>query len=313
MKIAVAGSGAMGASFGFLLAEVGNEVILIDGWEDQVETIKEKGLTFEMAGTTTTRKMNIYYPQEVKKHASDIDLVILFTKAMQLDDMLKEIKFSLTGHTQVLCLLNGMGHEQIVAQYVPKENFLLGNTLWSASLVKPGAVKLHPGGNVNLKNMAPNRKEEALKIIDVLNKAKLNANYAEEIMTSIYKKLCTNASFNGLCTLFDSTVAEFGNTAPSKEIVSQIVSEIIAVAKVEDVELSYDEMMAIFETVCDPTKMGGHYPSMHQDLVKNLRRTEVDYINGVIAKKGQKYGIPTPYNQLITKMIHTKEELLNAK
>ena len=313
MKIAIAGSGAMGASFGFLLAEAGNEVILIDSWKEQVETIKEKGLTFKMGDQVTTRDMNIYYPYEVGTHTNHLDLVILFTKAMQLDEMLKEIKSALTTDTQVLCLLNGMGHEKIVSHYVPKENFLLGNTLWSASLVKPGEVMLYPGGNVNLKNMAPTGHDAALKVVDVLNKAGLSATYAEAVMASIYKKLCVNACCNGLCTLFDSTIAEFGRTTPAIDIVSQIVTEIIAVAKIEGVELDHGEMITTFKAVCDPTKMGGHHPSMHQDLIKNKRLTEVDYINGIIAKKGQEYGIPTPYNQLVTHLIHVKEELLNAK
>jgi len=313
MKIAIAGAGAMGASFGFLLAEAGHNVILIDGWDRQVEKIKSDGLTFEINGKATTKKMDIYYPHEVKHRVNDIELVILFTKAMQLDSMLSDIQDALTANTKVLCLLNGMGHEEVVARYVPKENFLLGNTLWSAALLEPGSVKLYPGGNVNLKNRDPKSKDDAIKVVDVLSEAGISANYADEVMASIYKKLCVNAFCNGLCTLFDVTIAEFGNTKSALEVVNQIISEIIAIAKFEGIALDHQEMMTSFETVCDPEKMGGHYPSMHQDLVKNGRLTEVDYINGVIAKKGQQYGIPTPYNKLITEMIHIKEELLNAK
>lgn len=313
MKIAIAGSGAMGASFGFLLAEAHQEVILIDSWCKQVETIREKGLTFKMGERTSKKKMNICYPHTLKQQVDHLDLVILFTKAMQLEDMLNSIKTALTPHTSVLCLLNGIGHEKIISQYVPKENFLLGHTLWSASLLKPGEVKLYPGGSVNLKNRASTRKEAALEIVDILNKAGLAANYAQDIMTSIYKKLGVNACCNGLCTLFDTTIAEFGETAPAAGIVSQILSEIIAVAKVEGTQLNHQEMITTFKDVCDREKMGNHYPSMHQDLMKNHRRTEVDYINGAIAKKGKDYGISTPYNQLITDLIHIKEALLNAK
>ncbi|WP_321533513.1 ketopantoate reductase C-terminal domain-containing protein, partial [Enterococcus faecium] len=40
---------------------------------------------------------------------------------------------------------------------------------------------------------------------------------------------------------------------------------------------------------------GLHYPSMYQDLIKNHRLTEIDYINGAVWRKGQKYDIATPY------------------
>ncbi len=56
-----------------------------------------------------------------------------------------------------------------------------------------------------------------------------------------------------------------------------------------------------------------HYPSMYQDLVKNNRRTEVDYINGYVASHGKKYGLKTPYCNLLTQEVHTKEDLQHAK
>ncbi len=36
-------------------------------------------------------------------------------------------------------------------------------------------------------------------------------------------------------------------------------------------------------------------PSMGQDILKG-RRTEIDYINGLVAEKGAEFGIPTPVN-----------------
>ncbi|MPM76345.1 hypothetical protein SDC9_123343 [bioreactor metagenome] len=49
---------------------------------------------------------------------------------------------------------------------------------------------------------------------------------------------------------------------------------------------------------------------MHQDLIQNGRYTEVDYINGYISKKGKEFNIDTLYNDLITNLIHGKEELI---
>ena len=46
--------------------------------------------------------------------------------------------------------------------------------------------------------------------------------------------------------------------------------------------------------------------------IKN-RLTEIDYINGAIARKGQQYGVDTPYCALITELVHCKEQLLGAK
>lgn len=44
LKIAIAGAGAMGSRFGLMLHQGGNEVLLIDGWAEHVQQIKEHGL-----------------------------------------------------------------------------------------------------------------------------------------------------------------------------------------------------------------------------------------------------------------------------
>jgi 2-dehydropantoate 2-reductase len=52
---------------------------------------------------------------------------------------------------------------------------------------------------------------------------------------------------------------------------------------------------------------------MYQDLIRNHRKTEIDYINGAVWQKGKNYQIDTPYCAFLTQLIHAKEELLNAK
>ena len=46
-----------------------------------------------------------------------------------------------------------------------------------------------------------------------------------------------------------------------------------------------------------------YYPSMAQDVLMYKRQTEIDTLNGAIVKYGKQYGIPTPYNDFITKAI----------
>ena len=52
---------------------------------------------------------------------------------------------------------------------------------------------------------------------------------------------------------------------------------------------------------------------MYQDLIKNHRLTEIDYINGAVSRKGKKYGIATPYCHFLTELIHAKEDSLQVK
>ncbi|KAH0795591.1 2-dehydropantoate 2-reductase [Histomonas meleagridis] len=312
MKITIAGAGAMGSRFGLMLHEAGYKVTLIDGWKDHVTAIKEHGLVANFNGENKVAKIPIILQSEIDT-TEKTDMIILFTKAMQLDKMLQDIKPLITDQTKVICLLNGIGHEDVIEKYVPLSNIFIGNTMWTAELEGPGKVKLFGNGSVELQNLSEGKESDAIEISSILSKAGLNAKYSSNIRYSIYRKACVNGTMNGLCTILDVNMATFGKTRYASDIVESIVREFAAVAAHEGVNLDTCEVIDHVKTCFNPDTIGMHFPSMHQDLIKNNRITEIDYINGAVSRKGKKYGIPTPYCDFLTMLIHCKEDILGAK
>ena len=312
MKIIIAGAGAMGSRFALMLHQAKNEVILVDGWQEHIDAIRANGLKANFNGEEISAKIPIYHQKEVNKVDFSAELVILFTKVMQLDGMLQAIKPLIGEKTKVLCLLNGIGHEDIIRNYVPLNNLLLGNTMWTAGLEGPGKAKLFGNGSIDLQNLGTAGKSDAQAVIEVLNKAGLNARYSENILSSIYKKACVNGTMNGLCTILDSNMADFGETTVSEQIVKSIVSEFFAVANAQNIELHMDEVLTQIHSCYNRETIGLHHPSMYQDLIINHRLTEIDYINGAIVRKGKEFDIPTPYCSFLTQLVHAKEQLIGA-
>lgn len=314
MKIAIAGAGAMGSRFAVMLAQGGNEdLTLIDGWPEHVAAIKENGLAADLGedGQGVSLQVPVWMQSEVPS-GEQFDLVIVFTKAMQLGQMLHDIQGVLGPQTKVLCLLNGLGHIETLEKYVAKEQIFLGNTMWTASLTGPGKVKMFGTGSVELQNIVPGHEDAARDLAEFLSKSGLNASYSPDILASIYRKACVNGTMNCLTALLECNIGQFGQTAPAHAIVTQVVSEFVAVGRAEGLDLNESELVAHVES-CYDSAVADHYPSMYQDLILNKRKTEIDFINGAIARKGRKYEIPTPYCDLLTAMIHAKEELLGAK
>lgn len=307
MKIAIAGAGAMGSRFGYMLHESGNQVVLIDAWKEHVDTINKNGLTIDENGTTKQVKIPAVLPQDTKEIP---DLVILFTKSMGLESMLESIKGILGKDTKVLCLLNGLGHEDTVAKHVDKKNIFMGVTLWTAGLVGPGHVTLNGDGSLEVQNIYPNMEDEAKKICEVLNNAGLKAHYSENVLFSIWRKACVNGTLNSCCTILDCNIKEFGEIKEASSIIRKIISEFSEVANTYEVKLDVEEVAKGIEAIYDPSQAGEHYPSMHQDLIQHHRLTEIDYINGYVSRKAKELNINTPYNDLITSFIHAKEQLL---
>ncbi|MFH5811964.1 2-dehydropantoate 2-reductase [Companilactobacillus sp. FL22-1] len=312
MKVIIAGAGAMGSRFGIMLHKGGNDVTLVDGWPDHVNAIKEHGLKANFNGEDITVNIPVMLQADIQA-TKKADLIILFTKSMQLDKMLQDIKPLISEDTKILCLLNGIGHEDTIEKYIPMKNIFIGNTMWTAGLVGPGQVKLFGNGSVELQNLGQGQETAAQKLAEVLSESGLNAKYSDNIHYSIYRKACVNGTMNCLCTLLDVNMAEFGATKPAHDIVVTVVNEFAAVAQAEGVNLDTKEVVEHVESCFDPETIGKHYPSMYQDLINNHRLTEIDYINGAVSKKGKKYQLPTPYCDLLTQLIHCKEDILGAK
>lgn len=297
----------MGSRFGYMLQHSGNDVFLVDTWKEHVDTINKNGLLVEENSKLNSIKIPAFLPEEVVEIP---ELIILFTKSMGLKPMLKSINKIIGKNTQVLCLLNGLGHSETISEFVDIKNIFMGVTLWTSELICPGHVKLTGSGNLEIQNLDPTMGATAKKICQTLNDANLNAIYSKNVVLSIWKKACINGALNSTCTILDCNIEEFGQLKNSKKIITKIIQEFSQIASKYNISLNIDEIVKNVEQTYDPNEAGEHFPSMHQDLIQNHRLTEIDYINGYISKKGKEFDIPTPYNNLLTILVHSKEELL---
>jgi 2-dehydropantoate 2-reductase len=88
----------------------------------------------------------------------------------------------------------------------------------------------------------------------------------------------------------------------------EVVQELYAVAAAEGVALkptTADEYIDLLFGRLVPTT-AGHYASMHEDF-RRKRRTEIDALNGAIARLGQTHHIPTPANLTLARLVRARE------
>ncbi len=307
MKIAIAGSGALGCGFGYMMQKNGNDVTLIDFWEEHIAAIKKNGLTI----TVNKKEDNIVIPVGKPAEIKDkFDAVFIFTKSMGLRHMLEEIKHLLTEDTKVICLLNGLGHAKTIAEYVPGKNIIMGTTVWTGGIDAPGKTHFMGEGPVEVQNVDINEKESTLQIVKMMADSGLNGIYSQDVHFTTWRKACVNGTMNALCSLLDCNIKELFETTEREGLIKEIVSEFSLLAETEGVHLDVEETVSYLKATAE--KVGAHYPSMHQDL-KNKRLTEIDFLNGTVAKEAGNKGLEAPYSKLITQLIHAKEDIWGIK
>lgn len=310
MKIAIAGSGALGSGFGAMLYRQGNDVTLIDGWEPQATAVKHEGLHIDINGEDYHLNIPMYQDTKIPSDLQ-FDIVFLFTKAMQLESMLTHIQPHIHDTTIMVCTMNGLKHEDRIVNYVDKSRIVRGVTTWTAGLESPGHTHLMGSGPVEIGSLVPEGQNNVEVIYNLLEQAKLNPHKSEDLQQSIWKKICVNGTANALCTILECRLSTLNESEYARKLVYDITKEIVEVATVDDVHLNADEVYHYLIDLND--KVGPHFPSMYQDLINNNRRTEIDYINGAVARLGSEHHIDAPINQFVANMVHAKEEQRQAK
>ena len=310
MKIAIAGSGALGSGFGAMLYRQGNDVTLIDGWEPQATAVKHEGLHIDINGEDYHLNIPMYQDTKIPSDLQ-FDIVFLFTKAMQLERMLTHIQPHIHDTTIMVCTMNGLKHEDCIVNYVDKSRIVRGVTTWTAGLESPGHTHLMGSGPVEIGSLVPEGQNNVEVIYNLLEQAKLNPHKSEDLQQSIWKKICVNGTANALCTILECRLSTLNESEYARKLVYDITKEIVEVATVDDVHLNADEVYHYLIDLND--KVGPHFPSMYQDLINNNRLTEIDYINGAVARLGSEHHIDAPINQFVANMVHAKEEQRQAK
>ena len=311
MNIIIAGAGAMGSRFAAALNHTGNHIILIDGWPANVNEVRFNGMHVNVNGVETVEHFDIYGPDEINETTPKADLIIVLVKSYQLDKTFESLKLVITDDTYVICVMNGIGHEDTIRKYVPLSHILLGTTLWTARLDGPGHPVFTGEGAVSLQCFDEEGKEKCAEFIDLLNKAGLNACYSYDLRSVIYEKACITGVLNGLTAILECNINEFRQlNAQMGPVAKQIIHEFAMVAAAEDIHQNEDTFLQEVDKYMENN--ADSFTTMYYDLIRSHRITEIEYMNGAISRKGRKYGIETPYCDLITALIHAKESLLNA-
>ncbi len=308
MKIVLVGPGAMGCLLAAFLSkskpacwQAGEEVWLLDYKKERAEKITQAGISLE--GVSGNWQVKLRASADTKE-IGQADLIIICVKSYDTKQAIMHSKALIRENTVVLTLQNGIGNIEIIAEAVGNEKVIGGVTNLGATLLDIGKVRHAGKGETIIGRIDGKMTAQMRSIREIFNRVGLEAKISRDIKGLIWSKLIINVGINALTAitrLNNGKLIEFEGT---RRIMREAVTEAIRIAKRKKVRLTSDDPLAKVEAVSEAT--AANISSMLQDVLRK-KRTEIDFINGVIVRQGQELGIPVPVNQMLVDLVKTIE------
>jgi 2-dehydropantoate 2-reductase len=300
--VCVLGCGAVGSLFAANLANLdGVDVWAYDLDREHVHAINLNGLQLTGAGEVLGRPRATTDAAELPA----CDFGIVATKAMHT-----EAAIAATAHAfaegAVATVQNGVGNEETIAPHVRR--VIRGTTFPAGKVLEPGVVQWDVKGDTTLGPFEPQpaTSEEIAQLADACTRAGLPTQAVADARPAQWRKVIFNASTNPIGALTGLTHGRVCEDPALRALVSGLVAEGKAVAAAQGIVLDADPEELI-DHAARPEVAYGHKASMLQD-VEARRRTEVDYLNGGIARFGRELGVPTPLNDAVVALIKGVEK-----
>jgi 2-dehydropantoate 2-reductase len=294
MRIVVFGAGAIGSLFGGLLSK-DNDVTLV-GREQHMIAVRDDGLRIT-GKTETSVKPRVATSAE---ESGTPDILFLTVKSYDTKKALETAR-SLTGEgTVVVSLQNGLGNLEIIKEHLDDVKILGGVTSHGAILISPGVIEHTGVGDTSVGVFSGCDEKDGVSVAQLLSKAGIETYVSPDIRKEIWYKVLVNAAINPLATLAFSPNGVLLEDERLRKLAEDIISEGVRVAVSHGIELSDEEAFSRVLKVASQTAENRN--SMLQDLERG-KRTEIDQINGAIARLGAAVGIETPVNiEMITQI-----------
>jgi 2-dehydropantoate 2-reductase len=300
MKIVVIGAGNMGCVYGGNLARIGQDVGFIDIWPEHAQSIRESGLKMEgLSGSFTVR---VKASADTTGH-TDADLVLICVNSYATPAAAKMAQAVLKSTGFCVTLQNGVGNVEILEAELGRERVLAGLSFQSGDLAGPGFVRHTNNGPTYLGELDGKRTERLLLLERLLAEAGMNPVLVDDIVATIWAKFVHNCGINAICAITGLRPGHICEVPELDEFQNRIVSEAVALVQAKEIALPDADPCAAIKEYCSHKF---HRPSMMQHLDRG-QQTEIDSLNGYVARESNRLGLPAPFNTALTMLMKGRE------
>ncbi len=314
-KIAVLGAGAIGSSVGADLTDAKLDVTIVDQWPEQVEAMKASGLLIGMTDGDLKIPVRACHLCELAALNPEFDIVFLAVKSYDTRWMTELITPYLKSGGALVGIQNSMNDDSI-ASIVGRERTLSCVVELSAEIFTPGVVQRNTTRSGTwfavgeLDGSITPRLKEIASILRNAGQVEMTGN----VLGTKWTKLIANSMTMGPFSLLGLKNWEAAELPGMFEISVGLGREALAVGaalgygiepvfglSADDIAGSNDQaLVTTMKTLMSQVGRRSRTAPIHDHL--KGRKSEIEFINGLVVRKGKEVGVPTPYNEAVAEI-----------
>jgi 2-dehydropantoate 2-reductase len=307
--VLVAGAGALGSVVGGLLARAGWPVTLL-GRAAHLDAIAREGLVLEgLFGDHRVRGLTC--ATDPRALGGPYAAVLLTVKAYDTAAAAAAVAPLMAPDGVLISLQNGLGNLEAAAAVVGPGRVLGARVIFGAEVVAPGRVRVTVYADPVLVGPldAADRglAEAAARWAGHFAAAGIPAEPTRVLVAELWAKVLYNAALNPLGALLGVPYGWLAQDPDARAIMDEVIDEAFAVAAAAGVRLRWPSAAAYREVFYGRLvpATAEHRSSMLQDLERG-RPTEIDALNGWVARRGAELGVAAPVNATLARLIRAR-------
>jgi 2-dehydropantoate 2-reductase len=302
--VAILGAGAVGGYFGAMLARAGIDVTLI-GRPAHVEAIARDGLHV----LQDEREWSVRVRAAVDAAAArDADVVLVTVKTPDTSEAARTLAPHLRADVRIVSLQNGVDNAARIAAVLPQPVYA-AVVYVGCYMEGPGRVRHTGRGDlvIGVPRALATRGDpvgDLRALASMFEQAGVACPTSPDIEAALWTKLTLNCAFNAVSALGHARYGRMAGNPSVRSVMEEAVRETVAVARAEGVALDPDALVAATWTLA--AAMAEQYSSTAQDMQRG-KPTEIDALNGLVARRGAELGIPTPVNRTLHALVKLRD------
>jgi 2-dehydropantoate 2-reductase len=283
-----------------MLARAGAPVTLI-GRPQHVEALARDGLWLE----TMSFQQRVPVAASVDVEAARGAALVLFcVKTLDTDSAARALAPHLAPGAVVLSLQNGVDNVERI-RTAGGFGALPAVVYVAAAMSGPGRIKHTGRGDLVIGDPEGGNRGDLDRLAAHFTRASVPCTISDNVQADLWTKMSMNCAYNAVSALARAKYGWITRHPYAREVLRLAVEETVAVARASSIDLPQAQLVEaayrLGEAMSEATS------STAQDIHRG-KRTEIDSLNGYVARRGAELGVPAPVNQTLHALVKLLEE-----